>query len=79
MQQVERLVMMANQIAQAFAYQGNAKAASSVADHLRKFWDPRMRAAIRAHVANGGEGLLPNARAAVELLAGEAASRGTAG
>ena len=69
MQQAERLVMMANQIAQAFACQGDAKAANSVADHLRKFWDPRMRAAIRAHVEKGGEGLLPSARAGVEQLA----------
>jgi formate dehydrogenase subunit delta len=70
MQPADRLVMMANQIARAFAHKGDAGAASATADHLRKFWDPRMPAAIRAHVAKGGDGMLPSARAAVEQLAG---------
>jgi formate dehydrogenase subunit delta len=68
MQHTERLVMMANQISKAFAHQGEAKAAESTADHLRKFWDPRMRSAIRVHLAEGGADLLPVARAAVERL-----------
>ena len=62
--------MMANQIARAFAHKGEAGAAAATADHLRKFWDPRMRAAIRALVAEGGsKDLLPTARAAVDQLA----------
>jgi len=68
MHPTERLVMMVNQIAQAFAHQGESRSAASVADHLRRFWDPRMRAAIRAHAAEGGADLLPTARAAIELL-----------
>jgi len=46
----EKLVRMANQIAQFFASQGNDHAAADVADHLRKFWEPRMRAQICAHL-----------------------------
>jgi formate dehydrogenase subunit delta len=42
----DRLVTMANQIARFFASQGADQAASGVADHLRKFWDPRMRIAL---------------------------------
>jgi formate dehydrogenase subunit delta len=64
----DRLVIMANQIAQFFASQG-AGAEAAVADHIAKNWDPRMRAAILAHLATGGEGLAPVAKAAVERLA----------
>jgi len=30
---------------------------SGIAAHLTSFWDPRMRAQLREHVASGGEGL----------------------
>jgi formate dehydrogenase subunit delta len=40
----ERLVYMANQIAREFALVGDPAAAT--ADHIGKFWDPRMRARI---------------------------------
>jgi formate dehydrogenase subunit delta len=66
---------MANQIAQFFATQKTDHAAADVADHLRKFWEPRMRDQIGAHLACGGEGLAPIAREAVELLAAERAPR----
>jgi formate dehydrogenase subunit delta len=39
----DKLVMMANQIAAAFAAQGEARAVPAIADHIRKFWDPAMR------------------------------------
>lgn len=64
----DRLVMMANQIAKAFAPEGEARAVPQIADHIEKFWDPRMRRDIAAHVAAGGEGLDPLARKALESL-----------
>jgi formate dehydrogenase subunit delta len=64
----DKLVYMANQIGKFFAHQGDAKAVASIADHLAKFWDPRMRAAIQAHLAAGGAGLDPLVRRAVETL-----------
>jgi formate dehydrogenase subunit delta len=67
----ERLVMMANQIGRFFAHRGEAKAVPAIADHLKKFWDPRMRSAIVAHVAAGGGGLDPFALKAVQYLAQE--------
>ncbi|WP_027134884.1 formate dehydrogenase subunit delta [Geminicoccus roseus] len=70
-----RLVKMANQIATFFATQPGDQAARATADHIRSFWDPRMRQAIAAHVEAGGEGLDPVALAAVRLLAGEAPTR----
>jgi formate dehydrogenase subunit delta len=65
------LVMMANQIGKFFASQTSQDAAVGIADHIRKFWDPRMRAAIAAHLRAGGSGLLPEVRLAVEQLARE--------
>lgn len=67
----DKLVGMANQIAQFFATQKTAHAAADVADHLKKFWEPRMREAICAYLAGGGDGLTPVAREAVALLAAE--------
>jgi formate dehydrogenase subunit delta len=65
---LDKLVYMANQIGTFFASQGQEQAAAGTADHIKKFWDPRMRAAIFAHVDAGGQGLDPSARRAVELL-----------
>jgi formate dehydrogenase subunit delta len=63
--QRDKLVMMANQIAAFFAAQGEARAVPQIANHIDKFWDPRMRRAILAHVAAGGAGLDPLAKAAI--------------
>ena len=64
----EKLVYMANQIGKFFAGQGEEKAVPLIADHLEKFWDPRMRAAIVAHLDAGGDGLDPLAREAIKKL-----------
>jgi formate dehydrogenase subunit delta len=64
----EKLTMMANQIGAFFKAQGEAEAPAAIADHLKKFWDPGMRADIIAHLATGGAGLDPLVRKAVELL-----------
>ena len=66
--QVGKLVAMANQIGGFFATQRGDHAAADIAVHLRRFWTPRMRAAIAAHVAGGGAGLSAPAAAAVRLL-----------
>ena len=64
----EKLVHMANQIGKFFASQGAEQAPAAIADHLRKFWDPRMRAGILAHLEAGGADLDPLVRQAVERL-----------
>lgn len=71
----DRLVYMANQIGRFFAYQPADKAVASTADHLKKFWDPRMRTAIFAHLERGGTGLDPIALEAVRALRAEAERR----
>jgi formate dehydrogenase subunit delta len=63
-----KLVYMANQIGKFFASQGDDRAVTGTAEHIKKFWDPRMLAAIFAHLAQGGAGLDPNVRAALEKL-----------
>jgi formate dehydrogenase subunit delta len=63
-----KLVYMANQIGKFFASQGADQAVTGTAEHIRKFWNPRMRTAIIAHLAEGGAGLEPNVRAALEKL-----------
>jgi formate dehydrogenase subunit delta len=68
----DRLVVMANQIGQFFVSQGHGQAVPGILDHIKKFWDPRMRAAIVAHLRADGEGLQPDVRLAVEKLAQEA-------
>ena len=65
----ERLVSMANDIGAFFnAEPDKAEAAKSVALHLKRYWDPRMRREIVAHYRDGGAGLDLIVRAAVGLL-----------
>lgn len=47
---------------------GAGGAAEAVADHLRQYWDPRMRADILAHLEAGGAGLDPVVMDALRLL-----------
>ena len=66
---VESLVRMANDIGHFFAAEPKrADAIAGVANHIRRFWDPRMRRQIAAHLAAGGEGLDPLAREAIASL-----------
>ena len=46
----DKLAYMANQIGKFFAHQPHDKAVASIADHVQKFWDPRMRSEILAHL-----------------------------
>ena len=64
----DKLVTMANQIGKFFASQGEEAEVPGIAAHIRKFWDPRMRKAIYAHVAAGGAGLDLKVRAAIDGL-----------
>ncbi len=64
----DRLVYMANQIGSFFATQRSTDPKAGIADHIQKFWEPRMREAIFAHIEHGGAGLKDIVRdALVEL------------
>lgn len=64
----DKLVMMANQIAKFFSAQGEARAVPQIATHIEKFWDPRMRKHIFAHLEQGGAGLDPLALSGLQTL-----------
>jgi len=65
----DKLVTMANQIGTFFSSQGGDKAVAGIHDHIKQFWDPRMRESILIYVREGGEGLRPEVKGAIELLA----------
>jgi formate dehydrogenase subunit delta len=70
--QAEHLVSMANDIAAFFNKAADpGEAARSVATHLHRYWDPRMRKKIIEHQQSGGAGLNDLAREAVNILAQE--------
>ncbi|PAY05727.1 formate dehydrogenase [Bradyrhizobium sp. UFLA03-84] len=56
----DKLVYMANQIGKFFHSQGNERAVQGISEHIWKFWDPRMRKQIFAHLDAGGAGLEPD-------------------
>jgi formate dehydrogenase subunit delta len=64
----DRLVYMANQIGKFFTSQGAGKSVPGIAEHIKKFWDPRMRSAILAHLEKGGAGLDPDVKEAITTL-----------
>lgn len=57
----ENMVTMVNQIAMFFDTQPGMDPCDGVVDHLRDFWEPRMREQLRNYVADGGGGLIPTA------------------
>lgn len=65
MSSLPKLIYMANQIARNFEARGNAEAIDATAEHITKFWDPRMKKMIAEHLAAGGADLSDIARPAV--------------
>jgi formate dehydrogenase subunit delta len=63
MNSLDKLIMMANQIAANLTHETDP--AEATAEHIRLFWDPRMKTMIRAHT---GVGLSPTAAAAIAQL-----------
>jgi formate dehydrogenase subunit delta len=64
---IDHLVQMANRIAEFFeAMPDPVEARDGVAQHLQRYWEPRMRRELLAHVQqNQGAGLRPLVLAAV--------------
>ncbi len=56
---IESLVRMANQIGDFFeAMPDRPEAIEGIATHIKKFWDPRMRRELLAHIDAQGPGEL---------------------
>ncbi len=65
----QNLVHMANQVAAFFASYPEAEAIEGTANHLKSFWDPRMRREIEAHLEEkAGSGLSHIALEAVKRV-----------
>lgn len=65
---IHHLIKMANQIGQFFeAEPDRNQAQQDIAAHIKRFWEPRMRKAIVAHIENGGTGLIPIVGEAIQL------------
>jgi formate dehydrogenase subunit delta len=63
--EIERLRYMADLIARNFAAQGEDEAVAATAEHIRLYWDPRMKAAI---LADDRAALSPVVAAAIDRL-----------
>jgi formate dehydrogenase subunit delta len=59
------MIRMANQIAAYFEAYPRGEALTGIANHIRKFWEPRMRKQLEEYVAGGGESLSPLVIAAI--------------
>ena len=71
--ETENLVRMANSIAAFFNADPDREAAvAGVANHIKRFWEPRMKVAILAYDAKGGDGLDALVRKALAQLGREA-------
>ena len=67
---IHRLVTMANDIGAFFAgHPAHDEVVGGIANHLRNFWEARMRREIVSYVAGGGDELKPLVREAVLALA----------
>ncbi len=88
---IAKIVRMANQIGTFFNSKPHDEGVAGVAEHINKFWEPRMRRHFFEVVDGGGEGLLPivldaaasvrrpSAPEGVGLGAGNAANAGGTG
>ena len=61
-------VRLATDIARQFRHLGLEAGSRAVADHIIRFWDPRMRAALLELVHEGGTDLDPFVAAAADRL-----------
>jgi formate dehydrogenase subunit delta len=52
MQTIDKLAMMANQIAQFFASYPHDEAVAGVATHIEAFWTPKMIATLKDHLGS---------------------------
>lgn len=72
---LDRVLSMANQIGDFFAPYPPERRAEGIRNHLRTYWDPRMREALLAHIAAGADGLRPHVVEGALLLEEPAAQQ----
>lgn len=73
---IDHLIKMANEIGEFWEGESpRGQAPKDVANHVRRYWEPRMRREIVAHYERGATGLSDIAREAVGIIAAEARAR----
>jgi formate dehydrogenase subunit delta len=65
---LDRLIVMSNQIADFFSPYPPARRAEGIRNHLRTYWDPRMRQDLIDYISSGGAGVSPHIVEGVRLL-----------
>ena len=65
---IDKLVRMANQIGEFYAAMPEKEGVEGVASHLRLYWTPKMISEIVSFYEQGGRGLNPTAKRAVNSL-----------
>jgi formate dehydrogenase subunit delta len=64
--EIDHLVSMANDIAANLSFQANAD--ERIADHIKRFWAPRMRSLLLEYAAHDGRGLSDELLPALDKL-----------
>jgi formate dehydrogenase subunit delta len=67
-EKIQKLVRMANQIADFFRPYSDEEATAGIDEHIRSFWTTSMRKELIAFAEAGGQGLQPRVVAAIERL-----------
>ena len=62
------LVRMANQISDFFKSYGEKEAVEGIAEHINRFWEPRMRRMFFDYLDQGGDGLSDLVKAAAPAI-----------
>jgi formate dehydrogenase subunit delta len=74
---IHRLIKMANDIASFFEPQPDpSKRLRGIADHLKNFWEPRMRRQLLEYAQQDGAGLTESVRQALRVHEHELAPQG---
>jgi formate dehydrogenase subunit delta len=73
---IAKIVRMANQIGTFFKSKPHDEGVAGVAEHINKFWEPRMRRHFFEVVDAGGDGLLPIVMEASAMVRRPAAPEG---
>jgi hypothetical protein len=64
--EMKHLVSMANDVAANLSFRADAD--EQIADHIKRFWTPRMRRLLLEYAAGNGEGLSPDMAGVLEKL-----------
>ena len=73
---LDRLITMANQIGDFFEPYPPERRAEGIRNHMRTYWDPRMRADLLDYIDAGGDGLKPSVVEGALLLKSGADPKG---